>query len=123
MRDSIEYIYEELGKKYNIPAKCIEQLEKDWWYAVRKEMASKSGRKILFPNFGSIYVDMYTLHGKNEWNKKAIVDLEEKWKSGRIPWMNYLRKWILYTRTHTQCQEMLDNIRKRANRKKGERGL
>lgn len=123
MRDSIDYIYEELSKKYNIPVKCIEQLEKDWWYGVKKEMSSKSGRRILFPNFGSIYVDLYVLHGKNNAHKQNLINLEESWRSGKIPWMQYLKKWNINTRGQIQCQTMIDNIRKRVNRKKGERGI
>lgn len=123
MRDSIDYIYKELAEKHNLPIKHIEQLEKDWWKSVREEMSSKSGRRILFPNFGSIYIDVKTAHAKLNVNKKYLIDLDAKWKSGGIPWMQYLRKHLNYTRNVVQCQTIIDNMRKRVNRKKGERGL
>ena len=123
MRDSIDYIYEELSKKYNLPVQDIQQLEKDWWGSVKKEMSSKSGRRILIPNFGSIYIDLRTTHGKLKANRQYLIDLEEQWKSGRIPWMKYLYKWRNYTRNVVQCETIINNMRRRVNRVKGERGL
>ena len=123
MRNSIDYIYKELAEKHDLPIKYIEQLEKDWWKSVREEMSSKSGRRILMPNFGSIYIDVKITHAKLTANKKKLVELEALWKSGGIPWMKYLAKNVSYMRNVVQCQTIIDNMRKRVNRKKGERGL
>lgn len=123
MRDSIDYIYEELSKKHGIPVKCIQQLEKDWWLGVRKELASNSGRRILIPNFGNIHVNLKTLKGMNYYSNLDKEKLEDDWKNGRIPWMRYLHKYVRITRRQRVSQTLLDNIRKRVNRKKGERGL
>ncbi len=121
MRDSINSIYEALAEKHNVPKEAIKQLEKDWWYAVRKEMASGSGRNIIIHNWGSLHLKKHKLI-QALWCINRDKQLNEvKFKEGKIEQIPYLYKWMALTRIENRYSRILKNVKKREARKKGDR--
>ena len=123
MRSSIEHIYQELSAKHNIPVEAIKQLEKDWWNSIKKELGSKSGRDILIPDFGSIYLDRYTLNAQLFLLNRNLQNLEENFKAGKIRWMDYLYKWRDLNYVLASAKLIKENLLKRDVRKKWQRGI
>ena len=123
MRDNIDYIYLELSEKYNVPIECIEQLEKDWWKSVKKELGSKSGKDIIIPSFGTIYIRREIVDKRIASLTKVLQDLELKFKNKEIDWMPYLYKWRDINYMLASANLIKENLLRRDGRQKWERGI
>jgi len=123
MHHSVEYIYEKLASKYNLPKEAIRQMEFDLWKSIRQEMAKKQGKEILIANLGSFYIDNWYLFASKKSIEYKIQANEEKFKKGELDQIAYLLNWIKLNSILQDNKSMIEGIEKRKNRKKGDRGL
>jgi hypothetical protein len=93
VRNSVDYIYDKISGKHNIPKEYVEKAIMDLWKSVKTEMSSKKGKDILLPYWGSIYIENYVLNAVLKEFPEQTYKLEERFRNGELDWTTYMFKW------------------------------
>lgn len=119
---SIEDIYKVVAEKNNVSEDVVKQVHLDFFKGVKKVIQSDTAKDIMISNFGTIYFIRSNLYAATKDIERRLKRNERYLKEGGN-WMNYLYTYRSIALDKRQVDNLWESLNKRANRKKGDRGL
>lgn len=121
-------IVEKLSNKFNLPEEQINDIVKNLWKNIKKDLSSGKGRDIRLKGFGKFYLDenflYYKLSRYIRFNQKLEgMFRESQHRITHESWLLYIKTWGNVQKEIRDLTEILDKLNKRKKRVKGVRGL